>query len=82
MADSTQRFSGRVEDYARYRPAYPPELLDLVRRECGLTKDTVVADVASGKGILARLFLENGNRVIAVEPNAGMRRGRDAALGA
>src|SRR5215217_1820468 len=73
MTDSTQRFTGRVENYARCRPAYPPELLDLMRRECGLTEDTVVADVGSGTGILARLFLDNGNRVIAVEPNYEMR---------
>ena len=80
MTDSTQRFTGRVEDYARYRPAYPPELLDLLRRECGLTEDTVVADVGSGTGILARLFLENGNRVIAVEPNEEMRRAGESLL--
>jgi SAM-dependent methyltransferase len=80
MTDSTQRFTGRVEDYARYRPAYPPELLDLIRRERGLTEDTVVADVGSGTGILARLFLDNGNRVIAVEPNDEMRRAGEMLL--
>ncbi len=80
MTDSTQRFTGRVEDYARYRPAYPPDLLDLLRRECGLTEDSVVADVGSGTGILARLFLENGNRVIAVEPNDEMRRAGESLL--
>jgi SAM-dependent methyltransferase len=80
MRDSTQRFTGRVEDYARYRPSYPPELLDLLRRECGLSEDTVVADVGSGTGILARLFLENGNRVIAVEPNEEMRRAGESLL--
>lgn len=80
MTDSTQRFTGRVEDYARYRPAYPPELLDLLRRECGLTENTVVADVGSGTGILARLFGDNGNRVIAVEPNEEMRRAGERLL--
>lgn len=80
MTDSTQRFTGRVEDYARYRPDYPPELLDLLRRECGLTRDTVVADVGSGTGILARLFLDNGNRVFAVEPNDEMRRAGERLL--
>jgi SAM-dependent methyltransferase len=80
MRDSTQRFTGRVEDYARYRPSYPPELLDLLRRECGLSEDTMVADVGSGTGILARLFLENGNRVIAVEPNEEMRRAGESLL--
>lgn len=80
MSDSTQRFTGRVEDYARYRPAYPSELLDLLRCECGLAEDTVVADVGSGTGILARLLLENGNRVIAVEPNDAMRRAGESLL--
>jgi SAM-dependent methyltransferase len=73
MTDPTQRFTGRVEDYSRYRPGYPPELLDLLRRECGLTKNAVVADVGSGTGILARLILENGSRVVMVEPNDEMR---------
>jgi SAM-dependent methyltransferase len=80
MTDSTRRFTGRVEDYARYRPGYPPELIDLLRRECGLTEDTVVADVGSGTGNLARLFLDNGNRVIAVEPNDEMRRAGERLL--
>jgi SAM-dependent methyltransferase len=80
MSDSTQRFTGRVEDYTRHRPDYPHELLDLLRRECGLSEDTVVADVGSGTGILARLFLNNGNRVIAVEPNEEMRRAGEMLL--
>jgi SAM-dependent methyltransferase len=80
MTDPTQRFSGRVEDYARYRPGYPPELLDLLRRECGLTESAVVADVGSGTGILARLILENGNRVVMVEPNDEMRHAGERLL--
>jgi SAM-dependent methyltransferase len=82
MTDPTQRFTGRVEDYARYRPGYPRELLDLLRRECGLTETSVVADVGSGTGILARLLLENGNRVIAVEPNDEMRQAGERLLAA
>ena len=72
--DPTRRFSGRVEDYARYRPGYPREVLGLLERRCGLTRDSVVADIGSGTGILSRLFLDNGNRVFAVEPNDEMRR--------
>lgn len=69
----TERFSDRVADYVRYRPGYPPELLECLRRHCGLTPQWVVADVGSGTGLLAKVFLENGNRVFAVEPNAAMR---------
>lgn len=71
--DPTQRFSGRVENYVRYRPGYPPEVLKHLTREYGLTNDSVIADVGSGTGLLSRMFLENGNRVYGVEPNAEMR---------
>lgn len=71
--DPTRRFSGRVENYVRYRPGYPQEIVALLRGECGLSEGSVVADVGSGTGILSRLFLENGNRVFGVEPNSEMR---------
>jgi SAM-dependent methyltransferase len=69
----TARFSDRVENYVRYRPGYPAEVVDLLRRECGLRPEHVVADIASGTGFFTRLLLENGNSVFAVEPNAEMR---------
>src|SRR6202049_2006259 len=69
----TARFSDRVENYVRYRPGYPREVLDLLRDECGLRPSDVVADIASGTGAFTRLLLENGNSVFAVEPNAAMR---------
>ena len=69
----TARFSDRVENYVRYRPGYPPKVLDLLRDECGLRPRHIVADIASGTGVFTRLLLENGNSVFAVEPNAAMR---------
>ncbi len=69
----TERFSDRVENYILYRPGYPPEVLELLRAECRLEPEHVIADIASGTGALTRLLLENGNPVIAVEPNAEMR---------
>jgi SAM-dependent methyltransferase len=70
---ATTRFSDRVENYVRYRPGYPAEVLELLRTDCGLQPQHTVADVASGTGIFSRLLLENGNYVIAVEPNSEMR---------
>jgi len=74
FADAKQRFSNRVADYVRYRPSYPSALVDLLREECGLRPDHVIADVGSGTGILSKMFLENGNQVFGVEPNDEMRR--------
>jgi len=70
---STTRFSDRVENYVRYRPGYPREVLDLLRAQCGLQPAHIVADIASGTGVFTRLLLENGNSVFAVEPNTEMR---------
>jgi SAM-dependent methyltransferase len=69
----TERFSGRVEAYRRFRSRYPREIIPLLGERCGLTRESVVADVGAGTGMLAELFLENGNRVFAVEPNPDMR---------
>lgn len=70
---STERFSTRVEAYREHRPRYPREIVDVLRRECGLTAGDCIADVAADTGLLAEIFLKNGNPVIAVEPNAAMR---------
>ena len=80
MTLSTTRFSNRVSDYIKYRPHYPVEIIDLLAAECALTPDSVVADVGSGTGMLAKLFLENGNPVIGVEPNREMREGGEDYL--
>ena len=79
-SDGTQRFSSRVENYVRYRPGYPPEVVDLIKDECGLTCDSIIADVAFGTGIFTKVLLENGNRVFGVEPNADMRKAGEAFL--
>jgi len=80
FADAKQRFSNRVADYVRYRPGYPPAVLDHLRAECGLCANHVIADIGSGTGLLSKLFLEKGNRVFGVEPNAEMRQAGEEFL--
>jgi len=80
MTNSVERFSNRVENYIKYRPAYPPEILDVFNDKMGLTKQSVVADIGSGPGVLTRLFLENGNVTYGVEPNQGMRAAAERLL--
>lgn len=81
MLDSIRRFSTRVENYIKYRPGYPPDVLDLLKEKCGLTSASTVADIGSGTGILTKLFLRNGNKVFAVEPNSAMREAAERLLG-
>jgi SAM-dependent methyltransferase len=77
-----RRFSRRADNYARFRPGYPPALLNILAREIGLTAATTLADVGSGTGLFTRLLLDYGCTVYAVEPNAEMRRAAEEALGA
>lgn len=73
MLAPTQRFSSRVENYVKYRPGYPPEVVRHLASHCALTPASLIADVGCGTGLLAERFLSNGNRVLGVEPNREMR---------
>ncbi len=79
-SNATSRFSDRVENYIRYRPGYPPEVLRWLQDECGLSPRHVIADIASGTGIWTRPLLENGNPVFGIEPNAEMRQAGERLL--
>jgi SAM-dependent methyltransferase len=79
-SDSKTRFSNRVENYVKFRPDYPQQILTLLRERMGFTPSWKIADVGSGTGICTRMFLENGNEVFAVEPNAEMRAAAEKLL--
>ncbi|MCZ6775205.1 MAG: hypothetical protein O7D34_01970 [Ignavibacteria bacterium] len=76
----TERLSSRVENYIKYRPFYPESIINLLKSECNLTKDSIIADVGSGTGILSRLLLQNGNRVFGIQPNIEMGNAGDRLL--
>ncbi len=80
MLNPTKRFSNRVENYRKYRPGYPAEIIPLLKSECGLTGHSVIADLGSGTGLFAEQFLKNGNTVFCVEPNAEMRKAGEQIL--
>ena len=81
MTVNAERFTGKAAGYARYRSEYDAELiLPLLREWCGLTPEWVVADIGMGTGMLAEVFLSNGNAVLGVEPNGEMRAACAAAV--
>lgn len=79
--DSTRRFTDRVDDYVRYRPTWPRDLVTFIHAECGVAPGARVADIGAGTGLSAKLFLDAGHPVVAVEPNAAMREAADRLLG-
>lgn len=81
MTDPKQRFSDRVADYIKYRPKYPVEVIDILKKEIHFSNRQVVADIGAGTGFLTELFLNNGNLTYAVEPNGAMRQACAAIYG-
>jgi ubiquinone/menaquinone biosynthesis C-methylase UbiE len=79
--DFTKRFTGRASFYSTSRPSYPLRILDILRSEIDFDETYTIADIGSGTGLLSQLFLENGNRVLAVEPNDEMRTVAEKSLG-
>lgn len=78
--DALQRFSSRAENYARYRPGYPGEVAELLRRCCRLGPGMVAADIGAGTGLFTELLLAAGATVHALEPNAAMRAAAEERL--
>ena len=77
----TGRFSNRVDNYVKYRPSYPPELVSFLADSLGLKKGQQVADIGSGTGILTEILLLKGYFVTGVEPNEAMRQAAERKLG-
>jgi len=73
MKDNTKRFSDRVDNYKKYRPSYPKELINYINEHFQTLKLDVIADIGSGTGKFTELLLPICNKVIAIEPNNEMR---------
>ncbi|HZX59698.1 MAG TPA: class I SAM-dependent methyltransferase [Mucilaginibacter sp.] len=80
MNDPTKRFSNRVDNYVKYRPGYPKEVIDYLETQCHLTAKAAIADIGAGTGIFTKLLLERNYTVYAIEPNDDMRHEADRQL--
>jgi ubiquinone/menaquinone biosynthesis C-methylase UbiE len=71
--DPLNRFYNRAEDYVKYRPSYPADVINITLEGLAPASQLIVADIGAGTGIASRLLAERGVNVIAVEPNTEMR---------
>lgn len=71
--DSADRFTETVDNYVKYRPGYPEQIIKFLSDEYKFNQESKVADIGSGTGIFTKLLLDNGNSVYAIEPNDKMR---------
>lgn len=81
-AAPTERFTRRADAYRRYRPGYPPALIECILEAAPAARERVVVDLGSGTGLSAEPFLQRGCRVFGVEPNDAMRAAGEEALAA
>ena len=70
---SERKFSKKAVLYDKYRPRYSKKFIDYLYDK-GLSKESVVADIGAGTGVLTEALVEKGTKTIVVEPNIHMLR--------
>jgi SAM-dependent methyltransferase len=63
---------GFADVYDRYRPAPPPELLEILMVVAQVKRPRLVVDLGAGTGLSTRVWAERADEVIGVEANARM----------
>lgn len=76
--NNVTRFANRVDNYVRYRPGYPHDMLEYIKEKIisnysGAEK-IIAADIGAGTGIFSKCLIDLGLEVISVEPNDDMRK--------
>lgn len=72
--DTSHVFSSKAERYTKYRWKYAPLSIQTIFEMTRITKESRVADIGAGTGILTKEFAGKVRQIVAVEPNAEMRR--------
>jgi ubiquinone/menaquinone biosynthesis C-methylase UbiE len=73
MKHGADRYSSKIEDYAKYRPNFPCEIIEFLHSKGIIDDSSIIADIGSGTGRFTRLLLERGNLVYGVERNNEIR---------
>ena len=66
-------FNTKAEIYNNYRPTYSKKCIKFIYDSKIIARSDIIIDVGAGTGILSKLFLDQGNKVFAIEPNMDMR---------
>ncbi len=78
--DTLKRINSLLENDITNRPNYPHALITFLKKERILKPRMVIADIGSGTGQSAELFLKEGNLVYGIEPNKEMREAGERLL--
>lgn len=62
-------FSEKVNDYTKGRPGYPPQIIEYLKLQCNLTKQSSLVEIGSGTGKFTELLLAEGYTVKGISSN-------------
>jgi cyclopropane fatty-acyl-phospholipid synthase-like methyltransferase len=68
---SSELFRGTAEYYSRFRPRYPPVLLDAIERTVGLDRGGALLDLACGTGEVSLALADRVTDMWAIDPGTG-----------
>lgn len=71
--NATKKFNGLASVYAAGRPTYADAFIEELYKKFGFSSNSVIADIGSGTGKLAKQIIEKGSYVYCIEPNEDMR---------
>ena len=77
MADQNRDlgdFTAQARAYAKARPGYPEDIVRKLLGRAGVRPGDCVVDIGAGTGLFTGLLSGRGFGVIAIEPNAAMRK--------
>ena len=74
-------FSSKAEKYARFRWDYTSQAIQTIFDVTQISRQSSVADIGAGTGILTKHFIGKVKQVFAVEPNEAMRQMAKRTLG-
>lgn len=66
------QFEDLAVAYARTRPNYPKQLVEIIENKLNLRKGGKIADIGAGTGLSSALFLERGYEAIVVDVSEKM----------
>lgn len=69
--DNTKKFTDKADKYNQSRPSYPDAMIKFIEKY--FDKNTIIADIGSGTGILTKQLLKTASCIYTVEPNDNMR---------
>ncbi|MEN8906070.1 MAG: class I SAM-dependent methyltransferase [Clostridiales bacterium] len=72
--EGINKFTNKAVNYRKYRPEYPDDFFDYLVNLIKINKESIVADIGAGTGILTKRISQISKLVYAVEPNESMRK--------